>query len=59
MLATDNKTVLSELDVGFFFGEIGLLITGTRTCSIRAKTSCMFYTIEKEQLLEILANYSD
>jgi len=42
------------LEEGFFFGEIGVLVTGTRTASVRAKTSCLFYSIEKDSLLEIL-----
>ena len=49
-LASDNSTVLNMLTEGFFFGEVGILLTGTRTCSVVAKTSCIFYTINKKDL---------
>ena len=52
--ASDNQTVLSVLGEGAFFGEIGILVTGARTCSVKAKTSCLFYIIDKKDFVPIL-----
>lgn len=56
-LAHDKKAVLSILEDGSFFGEVGVLITGIRTCSIRSKTSCLFYTISKRMIIQILKKH--
>jgi CRP-like cAMP-binding protein len=42
---------------GTYFGEIGLLLTGKRTCSIRAKTSLILLKIKKEPFLEVLEKF--
>lgn len=34
VLATDNKTILAFMSDGTYFGEIGILLTQKRTCSI-------------------------
>jgi len=57
VLATDNKTVIAYLGEGCYFGEIGVLLTGKRSVSVRAKTACIFFTIDKEDLKKILENY--
>ena len=34
VLATDNKTIIAFMSEGTYFGEIGILLTQKRTCSI-------------------------
>lgn len=50
ILATDNKTVLAYMSDGTYFGEIGVLLTEKRTCFVKSKTVCVFFTIEKEEM---------
>ena len=57
VLASDNKTVISFQGEGCYFGEIGVLLTGKRSCSVRSKTVCIFYSLNKEELNKILVNY--
>lgn len=54
VLATDNKTVIAFMSEGTYFGEIGVLLTQKRTCSIQAKTVSVFLTVEKDDLLSVL-----
>ena len=56
-MATDNKTVIAFQSQGCYFGEIGLLLTEKRSCSVKAVTMCIFMTIKKEELENIFANY--
>jgi hypothetical protein len=46
------------MEEGFFFGEVGVLICGTNVYSVRSKTSCLFYTVEKENIVNLLKNHS-
>jgi hypothetical protein len=57
ILATDNKTVIAFQSQGCYFGEIGLLLTDKRSCSVKAVTMCIFMTIKKEQLESIFESY--
>ena len=50
ILATDNKTAIAFQSQGCYFGEIGVLLTDKRSCSVRAVTMCIFMTIRKEDL---------
>jgi CRP-like cAMP-binding protein len=59
VIATDRKTVIAYLSEGSYFGEIGCLITGTRSTYVKAKTSCIFLSITKEELLKTLANFPE
>ena len=54
VLATDNKTVIAFMSEGTYFGEIGVLLTQKRTCSIQARSVCVFFTIEKDDLMAVL-----
>lgn len=56
-IAHDKTTVLAVMEDGSFFGEVGVLITGIRTCSIRSKSSCLFYTISKRMIIQILKKH--
>ncbi len=39
---------------GGYFGEVGVLITGQRTLSVRSKSNSVIYYITKEDLLSLL-----
>ena len=57
ILSTDNKTVIAYMSEGTYFGEIGILITEKRTCFVKAKTPCVLFTINGEELIKILEKY--
>lgn len=57
VLATDNKTIIAYMSEGTYFGEIGVLLTQKRSCTIQAKTVSVFFTIEKEELMPVLDDY--
>ena len=57
ILATDNKTVIAFQSQGCYFGEIGVLLTEKRSCSVKAVTMCIFMTISKEALEKIFETY--
>ncbi|CAI2367549.1 unnamed protein product [Moneuplotes crassus] len=59
ILATDNQTIIAYLTEGSYFGEIGLLLTGVRTVSVRAKTLCIFFMIDKDGILKILERFPE
>lgn len=59
ILATDSKTVIAFQSQGCYFGEIGLLLTHKRSCSVRAVTMCIFMTIKKEQIEHIFEQYPE
>ena len=37
IIATDNKTTIAFQGSGCYFGEIGLLLTGKRSCSVKVR----------------------
>ena len=39
---------------GQYFGEVGILVTGKRSCSVLAVATTYFFTVTKEEFLEIL-----
>jgi CRP-like cAMP-binding protein len=57
--ATDNSTVIAYLNEGAYFGEIGILLTGVRSVTIRAKTACIFFVIQKEEFIRILDRFPE
>ena len=57
VLASNNKSIIAYMGEGCYFGEIGCLLTGKRSVSVRSKTACIFFTIEKFDLIRILENY--
>jgi CRP-like cAMP-binding protein len=42
---------------GAFFGEIGCLLTGKRSCSVIARTTTILRVIKKDHLIAILEDY--
>jgi len=59
VLATDNKTRIAILREGAYFGEIGLLLTGKRTVTLRALTFCVFEVIHKDDFDQLMTNYPE
>lgn len=52
IICTDNVTPVAYFSTGSYFGEIGVLITGVRTVSVKTKTNSVLYYIESDALLE-------
>lgn len=59
VLATDNKTRIAILREGAYFGEIGLLLTGKRTVTIRALTFCVFQVLGKDDFNSLMNMYPE
>ena len=57
ILATDQRTVIALQSQGCYFGEIGVLLTEKRSCSVKAVNMCIFMTITKEELETIFESY--
>lgn len=54
VLATDNQTVLAYQGPGCYFGEIGVFLTGKRSCSVKIKESATLFKIHKDDLLKMI-----
>jgi CRP-like cAMP-binding protein len=54
IICTDNVSPIAFFSTGSYFGEIGVLITGKRTVSVKTKTNSVLYYIDSESLLEAL-----
>jgi glucose-6-phosphate 1-dehydrogenase len=54
---TDGDKVVGTLREGDFFGEIALLLSQPRTASIRAKTHCDLYVLDKKSLNRVLRDH--
>lgn len=59
VLASDYDTGIAILEEGAYFGEVGLLITGNRTVSIRALSNCIFACLSKERFDTIMGLFDD
>jgi glucose-6-phosphate 1-dehydrogenase len=49
--------VMEWLHDGDFFGEVGLLLCTARTATVRAKTQCDLFVLEKDEFSRILREY--
>ena len=52
-----NGKVLKTLKDGDFFGEIGLLLPTPRTATVKAKTLCDLFVLDKSDFSRILQDY--
>ncbi len=52
-----NGKVIKTLKDGDFFGEIGLLMPTPRTATVRAKTLCDLFVLDKSDFSRILQDY--
>ena len=57
IIASDERTIVAYLGEGSYFGEIGVLLTGKRTVSVKSKTPCIFFIIEKDEFVQTLEKY--
>jgi CRP-like cAMP-binding protein len=57
VVASDDKTLIRFMSKGAFFGEIGCLLTGKRSCSVIARTTTILYKVKKDNLIAILEEY--
>ena len=57
IIASDNKTPIAYQGPGCYFGEIGILLTGKRSCSVKIRQSAILYTITKPQLEFMLDSF--
>ena len=57
VVAADEQTLIRFLGKGAFFGEIGCLLTGKRSCSVVVRTTTILHSIKKEPLQAILEEY--
>lgn len=57
VIATDNKTSIAFMSEGTYFGEIGVLLTQKRSCTIKARSCTSLFSIGKDDLIEILSRY--
>ena len=59
VLNDEETASLITLKDGQFFGEIALIQEGPRTKSVRTRTYCDLYKLEKEKFLVLLAKYPE
>jgi CRP-like cAMP-binding protein len=57
VVASDEQTLVRFMSKGSFFGEIGCLLTGKRSCSIIVRTTTILHSIKREPLIAILEEY--
>src|SRR2546425_5058219 len=55
LLGQDQRTVLSQLDAGDFFGEMAVLDNQPRSATATAETDTKVYFILRDDLLKVLA----
>ncbi|EAR89827.2 cation channel family protein (macronuclear) [Tetrahymena thermophila SB210] len=54
-----HSRVIAIQEEGSYFGEIGLLITGKRTCIVQAIENCIFMCLKKEHFDLIMQQFPD
>jgi len=59
VLATDHFTTIAFLGSGAYFGEIGVLITGKRSLSVKALSNILCYTVKNHDFLAILEEFPE
>ena len=59
VLCKNNYTPLIYFGKGAYFGEIGCLLTGVRSVSVRAKSNAVIYFIHANELIELLDKFPD
>jgi len=48
LVASDEQTLIRFMSKGAFFGEIGCLLTGKRSCSVIVRTTTILHKIKKD-----------
>lgn len=57
MLDDEEKTVIATLHEGKLFGQVLLVYDLPRLNSIRCKTHCVIFSLDKHDFRQILADY--
>jgi CRP-like cAMP-binding protein len=57
VVASDNSTTIAYMGMGCYFGEIGVLITGKRSCSVKVRQTAILFSVEKDDMLSILQSF--
>lgn len=57
ILCKNNHSPLVYFGKGSYFGEIGVLLTGRRSVSVRAKSNAVIYYIGKPELEKLLKKF--
>ena len=52
-----KEVIISRLKIGDFFGEIALVLSQTRTATIRAKTHCDLFALERADFNRVLKDH--
>ena len=59
VLASDNQKILKTLKKGEFFGEVALLTSSRRMCSIRSIGLSLIYALNKSDFLGLLDDFPE
>eukprot|EP01016_Furgasonia_blochmanni_P034859 TRINITY_DN3806_c0_g1_i15.p1 TRINITY_DN3806_c0_g1~~TRINITY_DN3806_c0_g1_i15.p1 ORF type:complete len:376 (-),score=69.69 TRINITY_DN3806_c0_g1_i15:35-1114(-) len=57
VMAPDDHTVLNTIEVGTFFGEIALINSKKRLCSVITESLCTMYVLHKDAFDNLLNSY--
>jgi voltage-gated potassium channel len=55
--AADDGRILNTLSDGDYFGEIAVILSRRRSATVRAKTHCDLYCLEREMLERVASQY--
>lgn len=59
VLASDNYKILKTLKKGEFFGEVALLTSSRRMCSVRSVDLSLIYALNKSDFLSLLDDFPE
>lgn len=59
VVSDDGTEVFAVMNAGAFFGEISLVFSCPRTASIRARTNCDLFVLNKQDLDHVLLSFPD
>lgn len=59
VLCRNNQTPLMYLGKGAYFGEIGCLLTGKRSVSVRAKSNSVIYFVLAHEIVKLLKKFPE
>ena len=59
ILCKNGTSPMVYFGKGSYFGEVGILLTGKRSVSVRSKSNAVIYYINKEDLLQLLQKFPD
>ena len=54
-----KEAVFTAIGDGCYFGDVGLFLDTKRTATVKTKTLCIMYTVQKEELLACLLDFPE